>query len=120
MKSSEKPTPKSATRIECYIPEVVDLQDYDIAFDWLCDEFAYAHGGCSSITGIAGQFVSASGLSMSDRITLVWCDLPWRWTTARERAEAIAYTAGLRDYLTAVLPHEEVIYVTLVPVFRVE
>lgn len=39
------------------------------------------------------------------------------WTVARERAEALTYAAGLRDYLSLLLPHEEVMYIVLVQVF---
>ncbi|MEK6408155.1 MAG: hypothetical protein AABN34_14435 [Acidobacteriota bacterium] len=120
MKSSRKPTPRSAIRIECYIPERLDQDAYNIAFDWLCDEFAHAHGGCSAIEGVDGRYRSTTRFIVPDRITLVWCDLPWSWTVARERAEAVAYAVGLRDYLSALLPQEEVMYIVLVPVFTLE
>jgi hypothetical protein len=115
LKSSRKPTPRSATRIECYIPES-DPDAYDIAHDWLCDELAYAHGGCSSAKGIDGRYLSFDKFIVFDNVTLVWCDLPWRWTVTRERAEAAAYAIGLRSYLSALLPLEEVIYIVLTPV----
>jgi hypothetical protein len=116
LKSSRKPTPRSATRVECYVPQHFDQDAYDIAYDWLCDEFTYAHGGCSAIKGIDGQYRSVAGFVAADRITLVWCDLPWRRTMPRERADAAAYASGLRDYLSELLPQEEVIYVALLPV----
>lgn len=117
MSSSRRHIPRSTIRIECYIPERFDQEAYDIAFDWLCDEFTYAHGGCSAIQRVDGRYRSTTGLTVRDRITLVWCDLPWQWTVARERAEALTYAAGLRDYLSLLLPHEEVMYVVLVQVF---
>lgn len=120
MKSSRNATPGSAIRIECYIPERFDQDAYEIAFDWLCEEFSYTHGGCSSIQGIDGRYRSTTGFIVPDRITLVWCDLPWRWTAARERAEAVAYSVGLRDYLSALLPQEEVIYIVLTPILRID
>ncbi len=113
LKSSGRPTPRPATRIECYIPEYLDQAAYGIVYDWLCDEFTHVHGGCSSIKGVSGQYRSVAGHVIADRVTVVWCDLPWRWTAARERAEVVSYAAGLRDYLSALLPEEEVIYVAL-------
>lgn len=35
MKSSRKPTPRPATRVECYIPEYLEQAAYGIAYDWL-------------------------------------------------------------------------------------
>jgi len=120
LKSLRKLTPRSTTRIECYLPERFDQDAYDTAYDWLCDELTYAQGGCSATRGIDGRYLSSGKFSVRDRITLVWCDLPWRWTVVRERAEAVAYAVGLRDYLSALLLQEEVIYTVLVPVFVVD
>jgi hypothetical protein len=120
LKSSRKTTPRSATRIECYIPEHLDQDAYEIAYDWVCEEFTYAHGGCIAVKGVDGRYRSVTGWMVPDRITLVWCDLPWRWTVARERAEAVAYAAGLRNYLAALLPQEEVIYIALAPIFLLD
>jgi hypothetical protein len=38
----------------------------------------------------------------------------------REKAEAITYSVGLRDYLSLLLPHEEVMYIVLAQVFLLE
>ena len=95
----------------------IDPDVYDIAHDWLCDELTYAQGGgCSSAKGIDGRYLSLGKFVVLDKITLVWCDLPWRWTVAPEKGEAVAYAAGLRRYLSTLLPLEEVIYIVLAPV----
>jgi hypothetical protein len=119
-KSSRKPTSRSATRIEGYVPKHLDQDVYAIAYDWLCDESTYTHGGCSAIQGVDGRYRSVTGFMVPDRMTLVWCDLPWRWTVAHERAEAVVYAADLRDYLSALLSQEEVIYIVLAPVFLLD
>jgi hypothetical protein len=64
----------------------------------LCDEFTQAHQGCSAFKGSDGQYRSGGGDGVADRVTLVWCDLPWRSTLPRERAEAAVGAGELIEF----------------------
>ncbi len=48
------------TRVEVFLPLRSDLLTYQVALDWMAEEFAYQRGGATLTAPFAGLFVSSS------------------------------------------------------------
>jgi hypothetical protein len=99
-------------RIEVYLPDV-PRQAYQDLLGALEQEFTYTFGGCTTVRGLEGNYLSRLGLRMRDRINLVYTDTPFAF---EENFRAISrYADELRDAAAEALEEEAV----LVAVFRV-
>ncbi|HLJ57197.1 MAG TPA: hypothetical protein VKT77_19330 [Chthonomonadaceae bacterium] len=79
-------------RIEVYIPDLPSPA-YDNLLDTLEQEFTYTFGGCSTIRGMHGSYLSNDGYPVKDRVNLIYTD-------ARIRFDAnLSYLSRFTDRL---------------------
>jgi hypothetical protein len=99
-------------RIEVYLPDVPrqEYQNLLVAFE---EEFTYTFGGCTTLRGLEGNYLSRLGIRMRDRINLVYTDTPFPFEENFRRVSR--YADELRDAAVAALEEEAV----LVVVFKV-
>ena len=63
-------------RIEVYLPDL-RLPEYQDLLSTMEQEFTYSFGGCTTIRGLEGSYLSRIGPIMQDRINLVYTDTPF-------------------------------------------
>lgn len=101
-------------RIEVYIPDAPKVAYWQALRDF-DREFTYAFGGATTIRGLEGSYLSAQGLHFSDRMNIVYTDVPF---SLDENFETLSqYAEQLRDKAFACL-EEEVILVTVQKIFH--
>jgi hypothetical protein len=76
-------------------------------------EFTYTFGGCTTVRGLEGNYLSRLGLRMRDRVNLVYTDIPFAFEENVTRISR--YADELRDAMLDALEEEAV----LVAVFKV-
>jgi hypothetical protein len=93
-------------RVEVYVPDLSApvYRDLLLAFE---EEFTYAFGGCTIVKGLAGSYLSHAGVTVPDRINLIYTDLPFALSTNFQTAAS--YTRQLKEAVHAVLPEETVL-----------
>lgn len=97
-------------RIEVYLPDLprAAYQDLLAAFE---QEFSYAFGGCSTIRGIEGNYLSHGGTIIRDRVNLIYTDTPFGF---RDHLPALSHYADeLREAAAAALEEEAILIVML-------
>ena len=57
-------------RIEVYLPDV-PREAYRDLLGALQEEFCYTFGGCTTVRGLEGNYLSQGGLRMRDTVNLV-------------------------------------------------
>ena len=73
-------------RIEVYLPDV-PRQAYPNLLAALEQEFSYTFGGCTTVRGLEGNYLSRLGLRVRDRINLVYSDTPFPFEEHFARVE---------------------------------
>ena len=63
-------------RIEVYLPDV-RRSEYQDLLSAMEQEFTYTFGGCTTVRGLEGNYLSRLGPIMQDRINLVYTDTPF-------------------------------------------
>ena len=99
-------------RIEVYLPDV-PRPTYQDLLAALEQEFTYTFGGCTIIRGLEGSYLSRLGLTMRDRINLLYTDTLFAFDENFTRLSR--YADELRDAAFKALAEEAV----LVSVFKV-
>ena len=99
-------------RIEVYLPDV-PRPAYQDLLNALEQEFTYTFGGCTTVRGLEGNYLSRLGLRMRDRINLIYSDTPFAFEEHFLRLSW--YADELRDAMIAALEEEAV----LIAVFKV-
>jgi len=99
-------------RIEVDLPDV-PRPAYQDLLGTLEQEFTYTFGGCTTVRGLEGNYLSRPGQRMRDRINLVYADTPFAFE--ENFARVSRYADQLRDAAIEALEEEAV----LVAVFRV-
>ena len=62
-------------RVELYLPDP-HSPEYEDLLRSLTEEFTYAFGGCSIVRGLERSYLSALGIRISDRINIIYSDVP--------------------------------------------
>jgi hypothetical protein len=62
-------------RVEVYLPDL-PRPAYRRLLERLDSEFAHTFGGCTTLRGLDASYLSRKGLSISDRINLIYTDAP--------------------------------------------
>jgi hypothetical protein len=62
-------------RVEVYLPDP-HVTEYDNLLRSFEYEFTYAFGGCTIVRGLDGSYLSQFGNRITDRINLIYSDLP--------------------------------------------
>ena len=102
------------TRIEIFIPELA-LPAYQDILRAFQREFAFAFGGCSTLTGVQGHYVSISGQLIPDTINLVFVDIPYSLNSDRETLTI--YCDYLEEVASLAL-EEETVLITASPCYH--
>ncbi len=101
-------------RIEVYLPDVSRSEYQDLLVE-LEQEFTYTFGGCSTLRGLEGNYLSRGGLVIRDRVNLVYTDTPF---SVDESLNLVArYADELRQASFEALD-EEAILVVVYPVYH--
>lgn len=103
-------------RVEVYLPDL-PKPSYQRLLDALTEEFTYTFGGCTIAHGLSGSYLSNLGLTIHDRVNLIYTDAPLQLS---QRAATISrYGDELRDAAFRALD-EEAILVVVFPVHHAE
>jgi hypothetical protein len=92
-------------RVEIFVPDLPDPV-YTRILEQLGDELTYAFGGCT-VQPSFGEYRSASGSIVPDRVNVLFTDAPLRLREDRRLIER--YAQGLRDAVAQALGEEEAI-----------
>lgn len=65
-------------RIEVYLPDL-PRPAYQDLLGALEEEFTYAFGGCTTIRGLEGNYLSGRGAIVRDRINVAYTDTPFEF-----------------------------------------
>lgn len=97
-------------RIEVYLPDIPTpaYQDLLTALD---REFTFSFGGCTTIRGLDGSYLSHRGQQIRDRVSLIYCDLPFAFEDNRRRIAR--YADRLRDAAFQALAEEAILVAVL-------
>lgn len=93
-------------RVEVYVPDLPAPHYHNLllSFD---EEFTYAFGGCTIVRGLDGSYLSRAGVNTSDRVNLIYTDLPIALSTNFDGAAR--YTDELNLAAVEVLDKESVL-----------
>jgi hypothetical protein len=103
-------------RIEVYLPDV-PRQAYQDLLDALQEEFTYTFGGCTTLRGLEGHYLSRLGHTIRDRVNLVYTDTPF--TFAQQFDQLSRYADELPQAASDAL-EEEAILIAVWPVYHSE
>jgi hypothetical protein len=95
-------------RIEVYLPDV-PRQAYQDLLGALQQEFTYTFGGCTTLRGLEGSYLSRLGSTIRDRINLVYTDTPFAFEQHFNRLSA--YADNLRQAALEALEEEAILVV---------
>jgi hypothetical protein len=103
-------------RVEVYLPDLprAAYQDLLAALE---QELSYAFGGCSTIRGLEGNYLSQAATIIRDRINLVYSDTPFSFQEHREVLSR--YADELRQAAAEALD-EEAILIVMLSVYHAE
>ena len=95
-------------RVEIYLPDLpsASYRDLLLAFQ---EEFTYAFGGCTTMHGLDGNYLSRAGLKIQDRINLMYTDLPLALSTNYQ--SVARYASELRQAAFEDLAEEAVLVI---------
>ena len=92
------------------MPDLPRVAYYNL-LDELTREFTYTFGGCTTIHGLDGSYLSEAGSPIQDRINLIYTDTPYAFV---ENFEIIStYTDKLKAAVNAALAEETVLIAVL-------
>ena len=97
-------------RIEVYLPDV-PRREYRDLLDSLEEEFTYTFGGCTTVRGLEGNYLSRLGVRVRDRINLVYSDVPFGFE--ENFARLARYADHLRRAAFEALEEEAVLVAVL-------
>jgi hypothetical protein len=91
-----------------YLPDI-PRPAYQDLLGALEQELTYTFGGCTTVRGLEGNYLSRLGLRIRDRINLVYTDTPFAFE--ENFAQVSAYADELRDAAVEALEEEAVLVV---------
>lgn len=92
------------------MPDLPRAAYYNL-LDELTQEFTYTFGGCTTMHGLDGSYLSETGSSIQDRINLIYTDTPYAFG---ENFEIIStYSDELKAAVNAALEEETVLIAVL-------
>ena len=104
-------------RVEVYVPIRYESSYQDLRA-WLIEEFTHLRGGCTINENVGGYYLSRASKIINDRVSVVYSDFPMNWNKKSDRAEALTYCVGLKDFLLANLLEEEIL-ISVYPVSHI-
>lgn len=101
-------------RMEVYLPDL-PAPAYQRLLDALEQEFSYTFWGCTILHSLNGSYLSNYGLTIKDRVNLLYTDTPFAFS--ENQATLSQYVDELRSAAFQALD-EEAIFVAVYPVFH--
>jgi hypothetical protein len=96
------------SRVEVYIPDIPSPAYHNL-LDTLEQEFTYTFGGCTTVRGLHGSYLSIAGFPIEDRVNLIYTDAPIRFDHNKDLLSS--YTDDLLDAAVEDLEEEAVLVV---------
>ncbi len=93
-------------RVEVYLPDG-SSPEYENLLRSFTGEFTVAFGGCSTIRGVEGSYLSELGVVIADRVNVIYSDTPLNLSEDFELAAA--YARVVKHVAMEALPEEEVL-----------
>jgi 3'-phosphoadenosine 5'-phosphosulfate sulfotransferase (PAPS reductase)/FAD synthetase len=99
-----------------YLPDLPRAAYQDLLNE-LAQEFTYAFGGCTIVSGLDGSYLSQAGLQIQDRINLIYTDTPYGFD---ENFEIIStYADKLKAAVNTALA-EEAVLIAVAKIYHAE
>lgn len=92
--------------IEVYLPDLPRAAYQDLLNE-LAREFTYTFGGCTTVHGLSGSYLSQAGLQIQDRITHIYTDTPYSFENNFEIVST--YADKLKGAASSALEEESVL-----------
>jgi hypothetical protein len=102
-------------RVEVYLPDLPS-PEYEALLKLFASEFTSAFGGCSTVRGIEGSYLSEAGVPIGDKINLIYSDTPLMLSTDSNRVAA--YVTEVKRAAMGALVEEEEILVSVEQVYH--
>ena len=103
-------------RVEVYLPDLPRAAYYNL-LDELIQEFTYTFGGCTTIRGLDGSYLTEAGRYVQDRINLIYTDTPYAF---KENFQTIStYADKLKAAVDKALD-EETVLIAVARVYHAE
>ncbi|CAN5202278.1 hypothetical protein BH20ACI2_BH20ACI2_08840 [soil metagenome] len=100
---------ESKTRVEIFLPVRSDLSAYQVALDWLAEDFAFLRGGSTFTTPFAGLYATSTQAELvHDAVRILFCDFDINIFVDAERDKLENYLTSVRSFLMATLEGEEI------------
>ena len=93
-------------RVEVYLPDLPSPAYRELQ-DRLVREFTYVFGGCTTIHGLDGSYLSYLGIPVDDRVDLLYSDTPFTFDAGFEGLSR--YADELRTAAFEALEEEAII-----------
>jgi hypothetical protein len=97
-------------RIEVYLPDV-PRPAYQELLNTREEEFTYTFGGCTTVRGLEGNYISQSGALIRDHVNLIYTDTPF--AIEANFARISRYADELRQAAFEALEEEAVLVAVL-------
>ena len=101
-------------RVEVYLPDLPHAAYYNL-LEQLTQEFTYTFGGCTTIQGLDGSYLSEMGSLIRDRINLIYTDTPYVFEENKDTLSN--YCDKLKAAITTALD-EETVLVTCATIYH--
>jgi len=106
-------------RVEIFLPIRSDLSAYQVALDWLAEEFAFLRGGATLTTPFAGLFASSDHSNIvEDAIRILFSDFELDTDQGEDLIGVVSLLENVREFLIATLEEEEV-WIIFYPISRI-
>ena len=106
-------------RVEIFLPLRSDLLSYQVAIDWMAEEFARQRGGATLTAPFAGLFASASHADLvEDAIRILFSDFQLDIENQAHTTQLVELLDDVKKFLTETLEEEE-IWIVFYPISRV-
>lgn len=106
-------------RVEVFLPLRSDLLAYQVAIDWMAEEFARQRGGATLTAPFAGLFAAANHADVvEDAIRILFCDFHLDIENESHRQELVELLEDVKNFLMETLEEDE-IWVVFYPLSRI-
>lgn len=106
-------------RVEVFLPLRSDLPNYQVAIDWMAEEFARQRGGATLTAPFAGLFATANHADIvEDAIRILFSDFHLDFEIDAHRKELTVLLEDVKRFLMETLEEDE-IWIVFYPVSRI-
>lgn len=106
-------------RVEIFLPLRSDLLNYQVAIDWMAEEFARQRGGATLTAPFAGLFATANHADIiEDAIRILFSDFELDLENETHHSRLIELLDDVKRFLMETLDEDE-IWIVFYPISRV-